>query len=70
MEPEYGTPKYKEQVDRILTALTGSGVTEDKQIDGIMLLYAMDMSYSRAAICEAEKRYRREVLAKQPPRAR
>ena len=52
MGPAYGTEKYKQQVVTITTALRDVPLVLLPQA---LMLYITDTSYSRAAICEAEK---------------
>lgn len=58
MRPEYGTDGYKEQINTITTALRDVPM-EESELPSFLMLYIMDRSFSRAAICEAEKNIRR-----------
>lgn len=55
MGPEYGTPKYKEQVERITVAI-GQPHLNMKEVDQLLMMYILDTDYSRAAISEARKK--------------
>lgn len=55
MGPDYGSEEYKEQVEQIVLALGNQGFTEEK-LDGFLMMFILNHSYSRAAICEARKK--------------
>jgi len=61
MGPEYGTEAYKNQVDTIKKQLTAL-VKEDKilSINQLIMMFILDTNYSRAAICQAEKEWKKE----------
>jgi hypothetical protein len=59
MGPEHGTQAYRDQVETISTALK---YVPHEMLGDALMLYVLDTSFSRAAICEAEK-----VLRKAPP---
>lgn len=55
--PEYGTEEYKKQVDEIYSILLNADITEN-ELSGALVLWILDLRYSRAAICEAEHNYK------------
>lgn len=61
MGPEYGTEVYKNQVDTIKKQLS-FWVIEDKgfSVGQVIMMFILDISYSRAAICQAEKEWKKE----------
>ena len=58
MGPAFGTDEYKQQVEQIVQALS-SVPMEPGELSGFLMLYILDESFSRAAICEAEKLIKR-----------
>jgi len=56
MGPEDNTPEWHKQVETITTVAQGSGITEADEVDQLILMYAMDESFSRSAILEARHR--------------
>lgn len=52
MGPTWGTPECKEQVETITTALQSVPLN---LLPTALMMYILDTSYSRPAICEAEK---------------
>jgi len=60
--PEPGTERYKEQVERILKLLRGAKAKTQDEVERLLMLYILDMSYARPAICEAETIYRKEAF--------
>lgn len=62
MGPEYGTEKYKSQVDTIVCGLGSVPMYKD-ELSSFLMMYILDESFSRAAICEAEKIIRRKLEA-------
>lgn len=58
MGPEPGTPKYKEQVEAITSALRDVPMEQD-ELSSFLMMWITDRAFSRAAICEAEKLVRR-----------
>jgi len=54
MGPRVGTSEYKEQVVTIVTAL-GQVPMEPQELPMFLMMYITDRTYSRAAICQAEK---------------
>lgn len=53
MGPEDNTPEWDKQVDTIVTVATNSGLTSENDIDRVIIMYAMDETFSRSAILEA-----------------
>lgn len=58
-QPEWGTERYKRQVDTIYTQFTTSSL-EQEHLSSFLMMFIMDKSYNRAAICEAEKKILKE----------
>ena len=63
--PERGTPKFQEQVDRILKVLNNAKPQTEDEISGIVLMYVLDTSYARGAIAEADSKYRKQLREEQ-----
>ncbi len=59
MGPEYGTDAYKQQVETIRTVI-GGAAADMKEAERMSMLYIMDTSFSRAAICQALKEVKTE----------
>lgn len=57
--PEYGSQEYKNQVETIFKIISTTDCIID-ELPRFLLPFIMDMEYHRAAICEAEKRLKRE----------
>lgn len=53
MGPEDNTPEWDKQVETIVTIATGSNINTPDEVDQLMLMYAMDESFSRSAILQA-----------------
>ncbi len=63
MTPEKGTPDYTEQVDSIIRAIRGAGITAGEckaTMAKAMSLYMKDPEISRSAIAEAARELRGE----------
>ncbi len=58
MGPKDNTPEWDKQVQTIVTVANNSKLTGADEIDRVIMMYAMDESFSRSAILEA----RRQVL--------
>lgn len=58
MGPEDHTPEWTKQVETITTVAKSSGLITPDEIDRVIMMYAMDETFSRSAILEA----RRQVL--------
>lgn len=56
MGPEDNTPEWDKQVSTIVTVATNSGLVGADEVDRVILMYAMDESFSRSAILEARRR--------------
>lgn len=61
MGPKYGTPEYHEQVDRICKACADVPLG---LLPAALMLYALDKTYSRSAVCEAENILKRNFYKK------
>lgn len=59
-QPEPGTPAYEAQVNEIVDFVSVQGRPE-VDLPDMLLLWILDMSYHRGAICEASKRLRRDL---------
>ena len=55
MGPEDNTPEWNKQVETITTVIRNSSVIDADEIDQVVLMYAMDESFSRSAILEARR---------------
>jgi hypothetical protein len=51
---------YQQQVETIRKQAQAAGITA-AELPRFLLLFIMDLSYDRAAICEAEKELRRTL---------
>ncbi len=60
MGPEHGTPKYKKQVKEIVGHWNRCDFEED-EITSFLMMFIMDKSYARAAICEAENKIKKTI---------
>lgn len=61
--PEYGTPEYQNQIKIIKMRLSDvkDMIFADKgAINHVLLMFILDHEYSRAAICQAEKEWKKE----------
>jgi len=56
MGPEDNTPEWDKQITTIVTVVKNSGLLGADEIDRVILMYAMDESFSRSAILEARKK--------------
>ena len=56
MGPEDNTPEWDKQVETITTVIRTSGLIDADEIDRVVLMYAMDESFSRSAILEARRK--------------
>ena len=61
MGPEYGTQEYKNQVETIKKFLQETKDIKESEIQQILMMFILDTSYSRAAICQAEKEFKKEM---------
>lgn len=57
--PKWGTERYKRQVETICKQFLTSAL-EEAHLAQFLMMFILDMSYNRAAICEAEKKIRKE----------
>ncbi|MDD5589068.1 MAG: hypothetical protein PHP92_03390 [Candidatus Nanoarchaeia archaeon] len=55
MQPEYGSEKYKEQVESIFTMVSNTDC-KMSELDKFLMPFILDMDYHRGAICEARKK--------------
>ena len=62
MGPEYGTEKYKNQVETIKKFLNSVKDMGEHVVQETLVMFMIDTSYSRAAICQAEKEFKKEQL--------
>jgi hypothetical protein len=53
--PVYGTKEYLDQVATIKARILDVADLGKAAIDQVMMIFIVDDSYSRAAICQAEK---------------
>ena len=55
--PEPGTKEYQDQVNRIVTVGKNSDIdfSNKRESSNFLMMFVMDMSFHRAAICEALK---------------
>lgn len=60
MRPERGSEAYEEQVGEVVTVLRASNSKTDAEEDQVIVLFALDRSYSREAIMDGLGRYRSE----------
>jgi len=65
MGPQPGTTAYEEQAEQVRAMLRGIGAATHDDEDSIIVLFAMDSSYSRAAIMDGVGRWRSERRAQQ-----
>lgn len=63
MGPQDGTPEYEEQAEQIRRMLRTIDAADKDAEDGVVLLFAMDPSYSRSAIMDGVGRWRTERRA-------
>lgn len=64
-QPEYGTEEYKNQVETIKMRLDDVKdlIEKDQKLIGqVLMMFIFDMEYHRAAICQAEKEWKRDNL--------
>jgi hypothetical protein len=59
MGPAYGTEEYLNQVKTIIARIEDVADLGEKAIQQTVFMFISDSSYSRAAICQAEKEARR-----------
>lgn len=55
MGPEWGTPEYQDQVDQIVKFLGDRDDLTEEEVDLGLMMYVMDTSFARGAICQARK---------------
>ena len=60
MGPDRNTPKWHEQVERVLIAMRNVEPKDREERGQLMLMYVLDTSYARCAILEAERKYKIE----------
>ena len=60
MGPKQGTDEYKNQVETIKGFVSRVWSLGKDAVNSALLIFVLDTSYSRAAICQAESEVRRE----------
>jgi len=55
MGPEDNTPEWDKQINIITTVINYADLKDESEIDRMIVLYAMDESFSRSAILEARR---------------
>ena len=62
-QPQPGTQEYRNQVENIVKGVSYlmPESPSESDLSRLFLMYVMDMSYHRAAICEAMKFVKRKV---------